>query len=124
MDAAILGCEEVSERLYDEAGRLAVEPTSNAPEMSVRICGSKSKWIRHMQSLCFRSHEPGSGGVNNGQKGRCPKRSSEVLEADRPPATTPPSPPEEPEVEPQSRLVELRSIRGSPCVAERRRVSS
>ena len=72
MDAAILGCEEVSERLYDEAGRLAVEPTSNAPEMSVRICGSKSKWIRHMQSLCFRSHEPGSGGVNNGQKGDVP----------------------------------------------------
>lgn len=50
---AILAFERVSEFLYEEAGRLQIEPTSNGPEVRVEIQASDSKGINNMQIFCF-----------------------------------------------------------------------
>lgn len=53
VEAAILGFEEVSRQLYEQAGRLALEPTANGPEVSIRISGADSKGIGNMQTFCL-----------------------------------------------------------------------
>ena len=53
LDRAILAFEEVSEALYEKAGRLQIEPTLNGPQFSVAIEGARSKGISNMQIFCF-----------------------------------------------------------------------
>jgi uncharacterized protein YydD (DUF2326 family) len=49
----ILTFEEISSRLYEEAGRLEIKGSLNGPQVEVRIQGEKSKGIKNMQIFCF-----------------------------------------------------------------------
>ena len=53
LSAAILAFEETSRRLYESAGSMTVEPTSNGPEFRFPIQGSRSKGIKNVQIFCF-----------------------------------------------------------------------
>lgn len=53
LDDAILAFEETSERLYERAGSMTIEVTSNGPEFKFSIQGSRSKGINNMQIFCF-----------------------------------------------------------------------
>ncbi len=50
---AILAFEGTSENLYEAAGSINIEETSNGPAFDFRIQGSRSKGIKNMQIFCF-----------------------------------------------------------------------
>ena len=53
LSEAILAFEETSKRLYESAGRMTVEPTTNGPVFQFPMQGSRSKGIKNMQIFCF-----------------------------------------------------------------------
>jgi uncharacterized protein YydD (DUF2326 family) len=53
LSAAILAFEETSKRLYESAGSMTVEETSNGPVFGFPMQGSRSKGIKNMQIFCF-----------------------------------------------------------------------
>ncbi len=53
LSAAILAFEKTSELLYESAGSMTVEETSNGPEFQFPMQGSRSKGIKNMQIFCF-----------------------------------------------------------------------
>lgn len=53
LSEAILAFEETSERLYESAGSMTVEETSNGPQFQFLMQGSRSKGIKNMQIFCF-----------------------------------------------------------------------
>jgi uncharacterized protein YydD (DUF2326 family) len=53
LSAAILAFEETSRQLYESAGSMTVEETSNGPAFQFPIQGSRSKGIKNMQVFCF-----------------------------------------------------------------------
>lgn len=50
---AILAYEQISSQLYEDAGSMIVDETSNGPTFSFPIQGSRSKGIKNMQIFCF-----------------------------------------------------------------------
>jgi uncharacterized protein YydD (DUF2326 family) len=50
---AILAFEATSKRLYESAGSMNVEETSNGPAFSFPMQGARSKGIKNMQIFCF-----------------------------------------------------------------------
>ena len=50
---AILAYEQISRQLYEDAGSMLVDETSNGPTFSFPIQGSRSKGIKNMQIFCF-----------------------------------------------------------------------
>ncbi len=53
LSEAILAFEETSNRLYESAGSMTVDPTSNGPQFQFPMQGSRSKGITNMQIFCF-----------------------------------------------------------------------
>ena len=53
LSEAILAFEETSRRLYESAGSMTVEETSNGPVFQFPMQGSRSKGIKNMQIFCF-----------------------------------------------------------------------
>lgn len=53
LDDAIRAFEETSGQLYESAGSMQVEPTSNGPAFKFPMQGSRSKGIKNMQIFCF-----------------------------------------------------------------------
>lgn len=53
LSAAILAFEETSRRLYESAGSMTVEETSNGPTFQFPMQGSRSKGIKNVQIFCF-----------------------------------------------------------------------
>jgi uncharacterized protein YydD (DUF2326 family) len=53
LSEAILAFEETSKRLYESAGSMTVEVTSNGPAFQFPMQGSRSKGIKNMQIFCF-----------------------------------------------------------------------
>jgi len=53
LSAAILAFEATSQRLYESAGSMTVEETSNGPAFQFPMQGSRSKGIKNMQIFCF-----------------------------------------------------------------------
>lgn len=53
LSEAILAFEEISGRLYESAGSMTVEETSNGPVFQFPMQGSRSKGIKNMQIFCF-----------------------------------------------------------------------
>lgn len=53
LSEAILAFEETSKRLYESAGSMTVDETSNGPEFQFPMQGSRSKGIKNMQIFCF-----------------------------------------------------------------------
>jgi uncharacterized protein YydD (DUF2326 family) len=53
LSEAILAFEETSKRLYESAGSMTVEETSNGPQFQFPVQGSRSKGIKNMQIFCF-----------------------------------------------------------------------
>ena len=53
LSEAILAFEETSKRLYESAGSMTVEETSNGPQFQFPMQGSRSKGIKNMQIFCF-----------------------------------------------------------------------
>jgi len=53
LSEAILAYEQISRRLYEDAGSMLVDETSNGPTFSFPIQGSRSKGIKNMQIFCF-----------------------------------------------------------------------
>jgi uncharacterized protein YydD (DUF2326 family) len=53
LSEAILAFEETSKRLYESAGSMIVEETSNGPIFQFPMQGSRSKGIKNMQIFCF-----------------------------------------------------------------------
>lgn len=50
---AILAFEETSKGLYESAGSMTVEETSNGPQFQFPMQGARSKGIKNMQIFCF-----------------------------------------------------------------------
>lgn len=50
---AILAYEQTSKRLYEDAGSMLVDETSNGPVFRFEIHGSRSEGIKNMQIFCF-----------------------------------------------------------------------
>jgi uncharacterized protein YydD (DUF2326 family) len=53
LSEAILAFEETSKRLYESAGSMTVNETSNGPVFQFPMQGSRSKGIKNMQIFCF-----------------------------------------------------------------------
>jgi uncharacterized protein YydD (DUF2326 family) len=53
LSEAILAFEATSKRLYESAGSMTVEETSNGPIFQFPMQGSRSKGIKNMQIFCF-----------------------------------------------------------------------
>ena len=53
LSEAILAFEETSRRLYESAGSMTVDGTSNGPQFQFPMQGSRSKGIKNMQIFCF-----------------------------------------------------------------------
>lgn len=53
LSEAILAFEETSKRLYESAGSMTVEETSNGPVFQFPMQGARSKGIKNMQIFCF-----------------------------------------------------------------------
>ena len=53
LEKAILAYEQISSQLYEDAGSMYVDETSNGPIFRFEIQGSRSKGIRNMQIFCF-----------------------------------------------------------------------
>ncbi|MBF0185946.1 MAG: DUF2326 domain-containing protein [Magnetococcales bacterium] len=50
---AIVAFEETSQRLYESAGRMTVDETSNGPIFKFSMQGERSRGIKNMQIFCF-----------------------------------------------------------------------
>lgn len=50
---AILAYEQTSKRLYEDAGSMLIDETSNGPMFRFPMHGSRSKGIKNMQIFCF-----------------------------------------------------------------------
>lgn len=50
---AILAYEETSQRLYEAAGSMTIDPTPNGPSFKFQMQGDRSKGIKNMQIFCF-----------------------------------------------------------------------
>jgi uncharacterized protein YydD (DUF2326 family) len=50
---AILAFEETSGRLYESAGSMTIDDTTNGPEFKFPMQGQRSKGIKNMQIFCF-----------------------------------------------------------------------
>ena len=50
---AILAFEETSQKLYESAGSMTIDETSNGPSFKFPMQGSRSKGIKNMQIFCF-----------------------------------------------------------------------
>lgn len=50
---AIVAFEEISQRLYESAGSMTVNETSNGPILKFPMQGERSKGIKNMQIFCF-----------------------------------------------------------------------
>lgn len=53
LSQAILAFEETSKSLYESAGNMTIEETSNGPVFKFSMQGSRSKGIKNMQFFCF-----------------------------------------------------------------------
>lgn len=53
LSAAILAFENISKRLYESAGSMTVDETSNGPKFQFPMQGARSKGIKNMQIFCF-----------------------------------------------------------------------
>jgi uncharacterized protein YydD (DUF2326 family) len=53
LSEAILAFEDTSKRLYESAGSMTVDPTSNGPQFQFPMQGARSKGIKNMQIFCF-----------------------------------------------------------------------
>ena len=53
LSEAILAFEETSKHLYESAGSMTIEATSNGPTFKFPMQGSRSKGIKNMQIFCF-----------------------------------------------------------------------
>ncbi len=53
LSEAILAFEATSKRLYESAGSMTIEETSNGPAFQFPMQGSRSKGIKNMQIFCF-----------------------------------------------------------------------
>ena len=53
IDSAIIAFEQISSKLYENAGSLFIGDSTNGPTVKVMIQGSKSKGINNMQIFCF-----------------------------------------------------------------------
>lgn len=53
LSEAILAFEETSKRLYESAGSMTIDVTSNGPQFNFPIQGSSSKGITNMQIFCL-----------------------------------------------------------------------
>ena len=53
LSEAILEFEKVSKRLYESAGSMSIDATSNGPDFQFKIQGARSKGISNMQIFCF-----------------------------------------------------------------------
>lgn len=53
LSQAILAFEQTSKRLYESAGSMTIEETSNGPTFRFPMQGSRSKGIKNMQIFCF-----------------------------------------------------------------------
>ncbi len=53
LSEAILAFEETSRRLYESAGSMTIEETSNGPHFQFPMQGARSKGIKNMQIFCF-----------------------------------------------------------------------
>jgi uncharacterized protein YydD (DUF2326 family) len=53
LSEAILAFEETSSQLYESAGSMTVDETSNGPVFQFPMQGSRSKGIKNMQIFCF-----------------------------------------------------------------------
>jgi len=53
LDQAILAYQQTSSQLYEEAGSIYVDETSNGPLFRFEIQGSRSEGIKNMQIFCF-----------------------------------------------------------------------
>lgn len=53
LSEAILAFEETSKRLYESAGSMTVDETSNGPRFQFPMQGDRSKGIKNMQIFCF-----------------------------------------------------------------------
>lgn len=53
LSEAILAFEETSRRLYESAGSMTIDETSNGPRFQFPMQGSRSKGIKNMQIFCF-----------------------------------------------------------------------
>jgi len=53
LSEAIVAFEETSQRLYEAAGSMMIDETSNGPSFKFQIQGQRSKGIKNMQIFCF-----------------------------------------------------------------------
>lgn len=53
LSEAILAFEKISKQLYESAGSMTIEETSNGPLFQFPMQGSRSKGIKNMQIFCF-----------------------------------------------------------------------
>ena len=53
LSEAILAFEETSQRLYEAAGSMTIDETSNGPCFKFQMQGQRSKGIKNMQIFCF-----------------------------------------------------------------------
>jgi uncharacterized protein YydD (DUF2326 family) len=53
LNEVILAFEETSRRLYESAGSILIDESSNGPVFKFLIQGSRSKGIKNMQIFCF-----------------------------------------------------------------------
>lgn len=53
LSEVILAYEQVSEKLYEDAGSMLIDPTPNGPSFRFEIQGNRSEGIKNMQIFCF-----------------------------------------------------------------------
>lgn len=53
LSEAILAFEETSKRLYESAGSMTIDETSNGPQFQFPMQGARCKGIKNMQIFCF-----------------------------------------------------------------------
>lgn len=53
LSEAIVAFEETSQRLYEAAGSMTIDETSNGPAFKFQMQGQRSKGIKNMQIFCF-----------------------------------------------------------------------
>jgi uncharacterized protein YydD (DUF2326 family) len=53
LSEAIVAFEETSQRLYEAAGSMTIDKTSNGPSFKFQMQGQRSKGIKNMQIFCF-----------------------------------------------------------------------
>lgn len=53
LSEAILAYEQISEKLYEDAGSMLIDETANGPIFCFEIQGARSEGIKNMQIFCF-----------------------------------------------------------------------